>query len=148
MAEQQNEKSSAQNTYLHYLILRIRASVRRALTPYLKKMRRASLLRRERYIFTDKRHPEKGIFSTAMGLIALTGLFLAVKFTFDAGGVAVVSYALAVLLSFVIAVAGFIAGVVARKERDVFFLFPNLGILFNTLSILMCASILAIGLLL
>lgn len=146
MAEGQNEKSKAQNTYLHYLFLRIRASVRRAFAPYLKKMRRASLLRRERYIFTDKRHPEKGIFSAAMGLIALTGLFFAVKLTFDAGGMAYVSYALAVLLAFVIALFGFIAGILARRERDVFHLFPNLGIFVNALSLLMCAAILGIGL--
>ena len=146
MAEQQNEKAGAQNTYLHYLILRFRSSVRRALTPYLKKMRRASLLRRERYIFTDKRHPEKGIFSAAMGILALFGILYAVKLTFDAGGVAMVSYALAVLLSFVIAVSGFIAGVIARKEKDVFFLFPNLGIFFNILSILLCVAIVGIGL--
>lgn len=146
MAEQKGDTKNTQNTYLHYLFLRFQASVRRVMTPYLKKMRRASLLRRERYIFTDKRHPEKGIFSAAMGLIALSGILLAVKLTFDAGGVAIAPYALAVLLSFVIALAGFIAGIVARKERDVFFLFPNLGILFNTLSILLCVFVLCLGL--
>ena len=119
--------------------------MRRQVNPYIKKLRRARLLRRERYIFTDKRHPEKGIFATVMGLLALFGLFLAVKLTFEGGGTAGINCVMAVLLSFVIALCGFIAGIIARKERDIFTLFPNLGILFNTLSLMICIGIFSIG---
>ena len=146
MAEQQPEQKSPSNTYLHYLILRIKASIRRTTAPYLKKMRRASLLRRERYIFTDKRHPEKGIFSAALGCIALIGLILAVKVTFDMGGSAGIGQALTVLLAFLISGTGFVFGVMACRQKDVFKLFPHLGILFNTLSLMICIAILCIGL--
>ena len=146
MAEQNGSEKSPSGTYLHYLFLRMRASLRRTMTPLLKKMRRASLLRRERYIFTDKRHPEKGIFSFAMGLIALTGLVMAVKVTFEAGGEAGIAQALTVLLAFFIGLTGLVYGILARRERDVFFLFPHLGIVCNTLSLLICTAILMLGL--
>ena len=146
MAQEPEQKNSASNTYLHYLVLRLRAKVRSVVTPYLKKMRRAHLLRRERYIFTDKKHPEKGIFSAAMGAIAVTSIVLAVKNAFDLGGSATPAYAVAVILAFVIAVIGFVFGVLSHKEKDVFYLFPNFGIFFNGLALLASIAILLMGL--
>ena len=145
-AQTQESEKKTSNTYLRFLYLRARAKVRSVTGPFLKKMRRASLLRRERYIFTDKKHPEKGIFSSAMGLIALSGIALAVKFSFDRGGEAIANYAVAVLLSFVIALCGLVFGVIAHRQKDVFYLFPNFGIFFNVTALIACCVIAGLGL--
>jgi hypothetical protein len=99
-----------------------------------------------KYMFTDNRHPERGIMSTILGVISVTALVLAVLFTFREGGEASLKYAAAAFVAAIFSVVGLFLGIKSRFERDIFKLFPNLGIALNLLSIIFIVFILILGL--
>lgn len=89
-----------------------------------------------RYVFTDKKHPEKGILSSVLGLISVSTIVYAVYLSYQNGGQAEARYAVAVMICFVYSVAGLVLGILSRMEKDIFRLFPTLGIILNVLSII------------
>ena len=101
---------------------------------------------RDRYMFTDNRHPEKGVMSAILGCISVAALGCAVFFTYRDGGQAQVKYAAAAMLAAVFSVVGIVLGIQSRFERDTFKLFPNLGIILNSISIIFVILIVVIGL--
>lgn len=102
--------------------------------------------RRKGYKFTDKKNPIKGIASLILGVISLGSLVLAIYLTFQNQGVAPLQYAIAVILSIVMAISGLVCGIMACMEKDIFKVFPVTGIVFNTLAIMMSGFILYMGL--
>ena len=100
---------------------------------------------RDRYMFTDNRHPEKGVMSAILGCISVTALAVAVVFTYRDGGQAQLRYAAAALVAAVFSVAGLVLGIMSRFERDIFKLFPNTGIALNLISIIFVICILVLG---
>ena len=100
---------------------------------------------RDRYMFTDNRHPEKGVMSAILGLISVTALAFAVFFTYRDGGEAQIRYAAAAFVAAIFSVAGIVLGIMSRFERDIFKLFPNLGIILNLLAIIFVVFILVLG---
>ena len=101
---------------------------------------------RDRYMFTDNRHPEKGVMSAILGCISVGAIIAAVVFTYNDGGQAQLRYAAAVMVAACFSVAGLILGIMSRFERDIFKLFPNLGIILNLLSFIFIIFILVLGL--
>lgn len=102
--------------------------------------------RRKGYKFTDKKNPVKGIASLLLGVIALGSLVLAIYLTFQNQGVAPLQYALAVILSIIMALGGLVCGIMACTQKDIFKLFPVTGIVFNILALLLGGFILYMGL--
>ena len=102
--------------------------------------------RRAGYKFTNKKNPTKGIASFLLGVIALGSLVFAIYLTFKNQGVAPLQYAIAVILSIVMAIAGLVCGIMACLEKDIFKLFPVVGIILNVLSLLIGGFILYMGL--
>ena len=100
---------------------------------------------RDRYMFTDNRHPEKGVMSAILGCISVGAIIAAVVFTYNDGGQAQLRYAAAVMVAACFSVAGIILGIMSRFERDIFKLFPNLGIILNSLSLAFVIFILVLG---
>ena len=100
---------------------------------------------RDRYMFTDNRHPEKGVMSSILGCISVGANIAAVVFTYNDGGQAQLRYAAAVMVAACFSVAGIILGIMSRFERDIFKLFPNLGIILNSLSLAFIIFILSLG---
>ncbi len=100
---------------------------------------------RDRYMFTDNRHPEKGVMSSILGCISVGANIAAVVFTYNDGGQAQLRYAAAVMVAACFSVAGIILGIMSRFERDIFKLFPNLGIILNSLSLAFIIFILILG---
>lgn len=96
-------------------------------------------------MFTDNRHPEKGVMSAILGCISVTALVVSVVFTYRDGGQAQIRYAAAALVAAIFSVAGIILGIMSRFERDIFKLFPNLGIILNLLSIIFIVFLLVLG---
>ena len=97
--------------------------------------------RRERYVFTDKKHPDKGVMSSVLGLISVLSICYAIFLSYENGGVAEDNYGLAIFLCFIYSVVGLILGIIARFEKDIFKFFPNAGIILNAVSLL-CMGIL------
>ncbi len=100
---------------------------------------------RDRYMFTDNRHPEKGVMSAILGCISMGAIIAAVLFTYRDGGEAQLRYAAAVMVAAIFSVVGIVLGIMSRFERDIFKLFPNLGIALNLLSIVSTIVILVLG---
>lgn len=89
-----------------------------------------------RYVFTDKKHPEKGILSSILGLISVVTIIYAVFLSYENGGQAEARYGVAVMICMLYSIAGLVLGIMARMERDIFKLFPNVGIILNVLSLI------------
>ena len=101
---------------------------------------------RDRYMFTDNRHPEKGVMSAILGCVSVGALACAVYYTYRDGGQAQMNYAAAALLAAIFSVVGFVLGIMSRFERDIFKIFPNLGIILNLMAIVFVIFVLVLGL--
>ncbi len=100
---------------------------------------------RDRYMFTDNRHPEKGVMSAILGCISVTAMTLAVVFTYNDGGQAKLQYAAAVLLAAIFSVVGLVLGIMSRFEKDIFKIFPNIGIILNSMAVIFTVFLLILG---
>lgn len=100
---------------------------------------------KKNYMFTNKSHPQRGIMSTILGILSDGAIGLAVFSAFKAGGQTSMRLASSVLLAFVFALVGLVLGILSRLERDRFYFFPNVGILLNSLAVIVVAFILYIG---
>ena len=101
---------------------------------------------REKYVFTDNRHPEKGIMSTILGLLSDVSLVAVVLFSYRNGGQAFMRYAAAAFVAAIFSCIGLVLGIRSRFEKDIFKLFPNLGIALNLVAFLFVVFILVLGL--
>lgn len=87
------------------------------------------------YIFTDKKNPKWGIMSAILGLIAAVSISLAVHLTYLNKGTALMQYGAVVILAMVYAAAGLALGIRSLTEKDIFRIFPVIGILLNSLAV-------------
>lgn len=94
----------------------------------------------KRYKFTNKKHPEKGIMSTILGVISLVSVWMAVYRTFLAKGEASTNMGVVGLMITIFSAVGLVLGYVSKKECDKFMLFPYLGMILNVVA-LGCISV-------
>ncbi len=100
---------------------------------------------KKNYIFTNKKYSEKSIMSTILGLISVGSLLLAIYRTFLADGEAMVGYGLTALLALLFSVAGLVLGIMAKIEKDKFYLFAYIGMGTNILALLSIAGMVYLG---
>ncbi len=100
---------------------------------------------RDRFMFTDNRHPEKGIMSAALGAISVATLVCGVFFSYKNGGQALMQYAAGAFLAAIFSVTGLVLGIMSKFEKDIFKLFPNLGIIFNSVAVVFIILLLLLG---
>ena len=100
---------------------------------------------RDRYMFTDNRHPEKGIISAILGCISAITYVVAVYFTYQNGGQALLQYAAAAFVAAIFSVVGLVLGIMSSFEKDIFRFFPNVGIVLNSLTVIFVALVLVLG---
>ena len=103
------------------------------------------MMRDKGFIFTNKKHTEKGIMSTILGVLAAVTLGLAVYFSYSTGGNATKRDAAAALLAVVFMTVGLVLGIWSTSEKDKFKLFTLLGIVANVLAFAMLSLILFAG---
>lgn len=101
--------------------------------------------RKSGYIFTDKKNPRLGIMSTILGFIAVVSVAAAVYFTYLEKGAAPMQYGMVILLSVIYAMIGMVLGVRALLEKDIFKLFPVMGIVLNVIAAIEGGFILYLG---
>lgn len=92
------------------------------------------------YKFTNKKHPEKGIMSAALGMISLVSIGVAVYQTYQAKGNAGSNMGVVGLMITIFSVAGLVLGYLAKNEPDKFKFFPYLGMILNVAA-LACISV-------
>lgn len=103
------------------------------------------MLQKRNYIFTNRKHSEKGIMSTVLGIISLGSLILAVYFTYQNHGEAMLRYGAVGLLSALFGLTGLVLGVLSQMEKDRYHLFSWLGIGLNMLVLSAVGFILYLG---
>ena len=96
-------------------------------------------------MFTDNRHPEKGIMSTVLGVLSVTALALSVYFSYVNGGQAIMRYAAAAFVAAIFSVVGLVIGIMSRFEKDIFKLFPNIGIILNAIAVAFVVFLVVLG---
>ncbi len=97
------------------------------------------------YIFTNKKHPEKAVMSSVLGLLSLVAITLSIYYSFKSGGQADFKYGTVILLTLIFSIAGMILGVLSRFEKDKFYLFSYIGILLNFITLVAISFILYAG---
>ncbi len=102
-------------------------------------------MKKRNYIFTNKRHSQKAIMSTILGIISTASLSIVIYLTYRHGGAATVGYGITGLLAAIYSLVGFILGVITVQEKDYYRLFPCLGILLNLIALGAVGLILYMG---
>ncbi len=97
-------------------------------------------------MFTNKRHSLKGKLSAILGGISFCSVCLIIYQSFLNQGAMSPKLGAACLFALIYSFVGVSFGIIARKESDRFYLFPDLGIFFNSLSIIVIAVIFYQGL--
>jgi glycerol-3-phosphate acyltransferase PlsY len=97
--------------------------------------------KRDRYVFTDKKHPDKGIMSFVFGVLSVCTICYSIFLSYKNGGEAKGSYGAAVLLCLIYSLVGLVLGIISRMEKDIFKLFPTAGIVLNVVALL-CIGVL------
>lgn len=83
------------------------------------------------FIFTNRKHPQKGVMSTVLGIISATFLGLVIYGAYEAKGETIPRYGTCTLFVFILAMAGLVLGMISKNEPDRYKIFPWLGILLN-----------------
>ena len=102
-------------------------------------------MKRRHYIFTKRKDSEQAILSTILGVISLGSLAAVVYLSYLKGGVVPISYGLTGFLAAVFSVVGLVLGVLAVQEKEVFKLFPILGIVLNLIALLILMFLVQLG---
>lgn len=97
------------------------------------------------YIFTNKRHSQKAIMSTILGVISTASMVVVIYLSFLLQGQTPISYGLTGLLALLMAVVGEVLGVMTVFERDRFKLFPIIGIVLNLVAIFIVGFVFYMG---
>ena len=103
------------------------------------------MLKSKGFIFTNKKHTEKGIMSAILGVLACDTLGTAVWFSYLGGGVSSQRYGTAAALAVVFMVVGLGLGIWSSTETEKFRLFTVVGIVVNILAFGMLSLILFAG---
>ena len=98
-----------------------------------------------KYKFTDKKHPRGGIIASGLFLSSLICFVLGIYISFSNQGQGSMVVGVLGLLSFVMAVIGFILGLRSFKEDNAFLLFPWIGTFGCTLIMFIMGGIILIG---
>lgn len=102
-------------------------------------------MRKKSYKFTNKKHSDKAIMATILGIISLVSLGIVVYLAYSKGGVAPEGYGFTGLLATIFSFIGLVLGITTLQEKEQFKLFPWLGVILNVLSLGSIALILYMG---
>lgn len=83
------------------------------------------------YKFTNKKHPEKGIMSSILGMISLASVAIAVYQTYMNKGNARANMGVVGLMITIFSITGLVLGYMAKNEPDKFKFFSYLGLILN-----------------
>ncbi|MBR1931856.1 MAG: hypothetical protein IJ833_10380 [Lachnospiraceae bacterium] len=96
---------------------------------------------RKSYMFTNKKHSQKAIMSTILGMISILSLAIVIFLSYRSGGVALTGYGVTGFLATIFSIVGLGLGIAAIRDKIYYRFFPWLGFLLNLL-VLGCISFL------
>lgn len=96
-------------------------------------------------MFTSKSQSDRGMMSTALGILSFVSLIAAVAISFSGRGETPLRLGSVGLLAVIISISGLVIGILSLMEKDKYPLFPWGGVVFNGLSLAAWAFIIYIG---
>ncbi len=103
------------------------------------------IMKRRNYIFTNKKHSDKAIMSTILGIISNVSIGIVVYLTYLKDGEAQGGYGVTGLLAAIFSCIGLILAINTAQDKDSYRIFPLLGILLNLLALGCLGFILYLG---
>ncbi|MBQ8326778.1 MAG: hypothetical protein IJX86_06860 [Lachnospiraceae bacterium] len=97
------------------------------------------------YIFTNKKHPETGIMSSVLGVIAIVSIIITLVLTFHRKGEALMQYGTVLFLCTLFSMIGLGLGVSSKMQRDRYYFFSYMGMITNGLALIFISLILYAG---
>ncbi len=88
-------------------------------------------MKKRHYIFTNRKHSEKAIMSTILGIISTVSLGIVIFLSYSQGGQTRAGYGATGLLAMIFSLIGLVLGVVTLREKGTYRLFPVLGLVLN-----------------
>ena len=101
--------------------------------------------RRKPYKFTIKQISPWSVMSTILGGISFIAMVLAIVFTFHNMGVAKQGYGMTSVLSLIFSLSGLVLGIKTRLEKDMYYIFANIGIVLNMFMVAFIIYVLVLG---
>lgn len=101
--------------------------------------------KKKKFVYTNKKHTEKGIFSTILAVISFVTLIILLVMSFYKAGEIDSSYGATAFLCTVYSGVGIILGLIGKNEPDKYYHFAHLGILWNVINLLFVSAILYAG---
>ncbi|MBR1861166.1 MAG: hypothetical protein IJ796_04815 [Lachnospiraceae bacterium] len=99
-------------------------------------------MKRQKYIFTNKKHPLIAIMSTILGGISVLSYVFVIVRSYMLKGDVPASFGIGAVLTLVYSVVGMILGLYSFKLKDSFHLFSVAGCVLNGIALLAAAFIL------
>jgi len=100
---------------------------------------------KKNYIFTNKRHSNRAIMATILGIISLASLGIVLFMTYRSAGEAAVGFGFTGLLATVFSLIGLGLGIVTFRDKNYYRLFPVLGTILNLAALGGISLILYVG---
>ena len=98
-----------------------------------------------KYIYSNKEHTKKGIFSTVLAVLSFIFLMLVIIVSYSRRGNVGGSFGATAFLCSVFSAVGIILGALGKSEPDKFYLFSYIGIIWNVVNMLIVSAILYAG---
>ena len=89
------------------------------------------MARKRNFIFTNKRHSEKAIMGTILGVISMVSLVIVVFLAYQKQGDVPVGYGLTGLLATIFSIIGLVLGGLTVRETDNYVFFPWMAVILN-----------------
>ncbi|MCM1097782.1 MAG: DUF6142 family protein [Ruminococcus flavefaciens] len=86
---------------------------------------------KRKYIYTDKRHSNRAVMSTILGILSNVSLAVVIYLSFQKSGEIPAGYGFTGLFAVIFSLIGLVLGVVTVKDKAYYRIFPCLGILLN-----------------
>ena len=102
-------------------------------------------MKRKNYIFTNKKHSDKAIMSTILGIISMVSMIIVIYLTYLQEGNATVGYGMTRVFATIFSLTGLGLGLVSLREKETYKLFPWLGTVINVLLLAGIAFLLYLG---
>ncbi|RHP95087.1 hypothetical protein DXA19_09835 [Firmicutes bacterium AM59-13] len=102
-------------------------------------------MRKKNYIFTNKKHSDKAIMSTILGIISLISMGIVTYLSYRGGGVMHGGYGVTGVLATIYSLIGLILGIVTLRDKDIYRIFPVLGTVFNFIALAGISFLLYLG---
>jgi hypothetical protein len=99
-------------------------------------------LKKNRLMFTNKKHPAVAYISTILGAISVMSLIYAAFSSFTRQGAVTGRYGFGIALAMLYSLAGLVLALIGLRKEDVLRTFSVIGAVLNVLALLMCGFLL------